>query len=385
MLVKRAMPRHSPAMQLAAQRAHLAQLAEAGRLRALIPRAGIDMSSNDYLALAGSSRLAEAARTALARGVALGSGGSRLLRGNDAEHVALEEEAARFFGCEAALFFGSGYAANTALLSAVPQAHDLVVHDALVHASMHDGMRLGRARCVATPHGDVSAIDDAITAWRTAGGTGTPWIAVESLYSMDGDRADVTALIAVADRHDAMLIIDEAHATGVWGEGARGIAAALHGRVNVVTLNTFGKALGGEGALLCGPAIVRDFLVARARPFIFSTAPAPLGAAVARESLRIVADEPDRRARLQALIAAARHHLEPLGARVESQIVPLVIGDDRAAMHVAAAVQAAGFDVRGIRPPTVPTGTARLRITLTLHVSGADIVALATVLRDVLP
>ncbi len=372
-------------MQLAAQRAHLAQLADAGRLRTLAPRTGVDLSSNDYLALSTSPRLIAAAQAALARGVALGSGGSRLLRGNDAEHEALEEEAARFFGCETALFFGSGYAANTALLSSLPQAGDLIVHDALVHASMHDGMRLGRAECVAATHGNAQAVDDAIAEWRTRGGTGTPWIAVESLYSMDGDLTDVAALAAVAERREAMLIIDEAHATGVWGANGRGMAAALHGRANVLTLNTFGKALGCEGAVLCGPAIVRDFLVARARPFIFSTAPAPLAAAVARESLRIVADEPARRARLHALIDAARRHLAPLGARVESQVVPLVIGQDRAAMQVAAAVQAAGFDVRGIRPPTVPPGTARLRIALTLHVGEAEIAALATVLREVLP
>ncbi|PZQ60034.1 MAG: 8-amino-7-oxononanoate synthase [Sphingomonas taxi] len=371
-------------MQLAAQRAHLSSLADAGRLRTLRPRAGVDLSSNDYLALAGSARLADAARAALARGVALGSGGSRLLRGNDAEHEALEAEGARFFGAEAALFFGSGYAANGALLSALPQPGDLVVYDALVHASMHDGMRLGRARCVAAAHGDAQAVDDAIAAWRAEGGAGTPWIAVESLYSMDGDRAPLDALAAVADRHDAMLVVDEAHATGVWGEGGRGFAAALGGRANVVTLNTFGKALGCEGALLCGPAIVRDFLVARARPFIFSTAPAPLSAAVARAALAAVADEPQRRADLHALIAAAERHLTPLGARVASQIVPLVIGDDRAAMRVAAAVQAAGFDVRGIRPPTVPPGTARLRIALTLHVTPGDIAALADVLEQVL-
>ena len=372
-------------MQLVAQRAHLSALADAGRLRTLAPRRGVDLSSNDYLALSSAPRLVAAAQAALARGVALGSGGSRLLRGNDAEHEALEAEVAAFFGAEAALSFGSGYAANTALLSSVPQSGDLIVYDALVHASMHDGMRLGRATCVAAAHGDPQAADDAIAVWRSGGGTGTPWIAVESLYSMDGDLTDVAAYLAVADRHDAMLVVDEAHATGVWGAGGRGVAEAWHGRENLVTLNTFGKALGCEGAVLCGPAIVRDFLIARARPFIFSTAPSPLSAAVARESLRIVADEPDRRAKLHALIEAARRHLSPLGARVESQIVPLVIGDDRATMRVAAAVQAAGFDVRGIRPPTVPAGTARLRIALTLHVDEGQIAALADVLKEVLP
>ncbi|GAA4212972.1 8-amino-7-oxononanoate synthase [Sphingomonas endophytica] len=371
-------------MQLVAQRAHLSALADAGRLRTLAPRHGVDLSSNDYLALSTAPRLVAAAQAALARGIALGSGGSRLLRGNDAEHEALEAEAAAFFGAEA-LSFGSGYAANTALLSSVPQSGDLIVYDALVHASMHDGMRLGRATCVAAAHGDAQAADDAIAAWRAGGGTGTPWIAIESLYSMDGDLTDVAAYLAVADRHDAMLVVDEAHATGVWGAGGRGVAEAWHGRANLVTLNTFGKALGCEGAVLCGPALIRDFLVARARPFIFSTAPSPLSAAVARESLRSVADEPERRAQLHALVAAARRHLAPLGARVESQIVPLVIGDDRETMRVASAVQNAGFDVRGIRPPTVPAGTARLRIALTLHVTEAEIAALADVLREVLP
>ncbi len=372
-------------MQLATQYAHLSALAAAGRLRTLTPRHGVDFSSNDYLALSDSPALIAAAQAALARGVALGSGGSRLLRGNDAEHEALEEEAARFFGCEAALSFGSGYAANTALLSSLPQAGDLVVHDALVHASMHDGMRLGRAPFQAAPHGEAQAVDDAIAAWRRGGGTGTAWIAIESLYSMDGDLADIASYIAVADRHDAMLVVDEAHATGVWGADGRGAAAAWQGRPNLLTLNTFGKALGCEGAVLCGPAIVRDFLIARARPFIFSTAPAPLSAAVARASLRIAGTEPARRVQLQGLIDSARIHLEPLGARVRSQIVPLVIGDDRAAMQVAAAVQAAGFDVRGIRPPTVPAGTARLRIALTLHVGEAEIAALADVLEELLP
>lgn len=372
-------------MQLAAQRDHLSELAHKGRLRALTRRGGIDFASNDYLALSTSARLRDAAAMALERGVALGSGGSRLLRGNDPEHAALETAAAAFFGTETSLFFGSGYAANTALLSALPQPGDLVVYDALVHASMHDGMRLGRAPVVATAHGEPQAVDDAIARWRDGGGRGTPWIAVESLYSMDGDRAPLDALAAVAARHDAMLLIDEAHATGVFGPGGRGLAAHLAGAANVVLLKTFGKALGCEGALICGPAIVRDFLVARARPFIFSTAPSPLMAAVARESLAVLADEAERRERLHRLIDIARHHLVPLGALdTRTQIMPVILGDDRAAMRVAAAVQAAGFDVRGIRPPTVPPGTARLRIALTLHVTEQDVIALAGALAEAL-
>ncbi len=363
---------------LRAQDDDLGRLAARGRLRGLQPRAGVDFSSNDYLGLANAQRLRDAVAEALARGVAIGSGGSRLLRGNDPEHAALETEAAAFFGSETALFFSSGYAANTALFATLPQRGDLVVHDALVHASAHEGLRLSRAEHVATPHNDIDAVADAIAAWRRRGGTGRPWIAVESLYSMDGDRAPLADLLTVANRHEAMLLIDEAHATGVFGTQGRGLAADLDGRDDVVTLRTCGKALGCEGALLCGPRTMRDFLVNRARGFIFSTSPSPLMACAVRESLRILSEEPERRDRLAALIALAERALAPCGvAPTGSQILPLVIGDDVPTMRLAAAVQAAGFDVRGIRPPTVPAGTARLRISLTLNVTQADIAGLA--------
>lgn len=372
-------------MPLAAQLQDLDRLRDKDRLRRLMPANGRDFSSNDYLALAGSPRIAAAITRALERGVPIGSGGSRLLRGNHPEHEQLEAKAAAFFGVEAALFFSSGYAANTALFGTLPQSDDLVVHDALVHASSHDGLRLSRAAHVGVAHNDAQAFADAISAWRRKGGRGTPWIAVESLYSMDGDRAPLNALAQVAERHEAMLLIDEAHATGVWGTGGRGLADDLDGKPNVITLKTMGKALGCEGALVCGPSIVRDFLVARARPFIFSTAPSPLMAVAAAESLAISADEPHRRQQLHARIAAAHEELGSLGVTPSgSQILPLIIGDDRETMRIAAAVQAAGFDVRGIRPPTVPTGTARLRISLTLHVHETEIAALAGTLREVL-
>jgi len=316
--------------------------------------------------------------------VAVGSGGSRLLRGNAPEHEALEAAAARFFGTEAALFFASGFAANAALFATLPQRGDLVVHDALIHASAHEGMRLGRAATVAVAHNDAGAVEDAIRDWRRGGHTGTAWIAVESLYSMDGDRAPLAELAAVADRHDAVLLIDEAHATGVFGADGRGLAAGLDGCDNVVTLRTCGKALGCEGALVCGPAVACDFLVNRGRGFIFSTAPSPLMACAVTEALAIVADEPGRRADLWARVAAAETLLAPVGVTVTgSQILTLPVGEDGRAMAIAAAVQAAGYDVRGIRPPTVPAGTARLRISLTLNAREADIAGLADVLRDV--
>ena len=360
--------------------ADLDTLAAIGRRRVLAPRTGIDFSSNDYLGLAGSARLAAAARDAIERGVPVGSGGSRLLRGNHEEIEALEAEAAAFFGHEAALWLSSGFAANVTLLSTLPQRGDLIVHDALIHASAHDGMRLSRAPAVAAAHNDAQAFDDAITGWRSDSGTGTPWIAVESLYSMDGDRAPLAALAEVARRHDAMLLIDEAHATGVFGVMGRGLSHGLAPE-RTIALHTCGKALGAEGALLTGPAVMRDFIVNRGRGFIFSTAPSPVMAAVVGESLRILADEPERRAALWDRIARAE---AALGIATGSQILPLVLGDDADAMRVATEVQAAGFDVRGIRPPTVPPGTARLRISITNNAGPADIDALGALLKELL-
>lgn len=363
----------------------LADLAERQRLRRLISRQGVDFSSNDYLGLAGSPRIARAIREALERGVPTGSGGSRLLRGNHPEHELLEEEAARFFGSEAALFFSSGFAANAALFATLPQRGDLVVHDALVHASAHEGMRLGRAECIAAAHNDPEAFRNTIRAWHSGGGKGRVWIAVESLYSMDGDTAPLDAFRALADEHEAFLLVDEAHATGVFGPEGRGLAAHLEGLENVIVLRTCGKALGCEGALLTGPAFMRDFLVNRGRGFIFSTAPSPLMASAVREALRILAGEPERRQALIARIDEAERLLAPLGAVCrDTQILPLIVGDDARAMAAAAAIQAAGYDVRGIRPPTVPAGTARLRISVTLNASFDDIAGLAAALGEVL-
>jgi 8-amino-7-oxononanoate synthase len=363
-------------------REQLDNLAAAGRLRSLGPRAGIDFSSNDYLGLAGSPRLREAVLDALLSGVAIGSGGSRLLRGNDPEHERLEAEAAAFFGSESALYMSSGFAANETLLATLPQRGDLVVHDALIHASAHEGLRCGRAERAAAQHNDVEAFADAIRAWRAGGGKGRAWIAVESLYSMDGDRAPLDALAALADEHDAFLIVDEAHAVGVCGADGRGLAAHLDGRENVVVLRTCGKALGVEGALLCLPRVFRDFLVNRGRGFIFSTAPSPLMARAVGEALRILADEPERRSSLQERVRLAEQVLGKAGVPATgSQIIPVILGDDERAMRVAAMLQARGHDVRGIRPPTVPTGTSRLRISVTLNASEADIRGLGEALQ----
>ncbi|MET0376283.1 MAG: aminotransferase class I/II-fold pyridoxal phosphate-dependent enzyme, partial [Rhizorhabdus sp.] len=258
---------------LDAHREALSLIAQRSRSRRLIARAGHDFASNDYLGLSTAPELRAAVAAALDRGVAIGAGGSRLLRGNDPEHEALEAEAAAFFGSEAALFFSSGFAANSAIFSTLPAGRDLIVHDALIHASAHEGMRLSRATAISAPHGDVRAFEVAIRDWRAAGNKGRVWIAVESLYSMDGDIAPLDDLAALADREDAFLIVDEAHATGVFGPDGRGLAHMLEGRENVVTLRTCGKALGCEGALVCCPRVLADTLVNKARGFIFSTAP----------------------------------------------------------------------------------------------------------------
>jgi 8-amino-7-oxononanoate synthase len=316
--------------------------------------------------------------------VPVGSGGSRLLRGNAPEHEALEAQAAACFGSEACLFMANGFAANLALLSALPRPGDLIVADELIHASMHDGIRQSRAKAVFVAHGDAQAFDDAIARWRAGGGTGTPWIVAETLYSMDGDIAPVDDLAAIATRHEGVLLLDEAHATGVFGRDGRGLAAHLEGAENLVTLHTCGKGLGVEGALVCAPKLLVDTLVNKARPFIFSTAPSPLIAVAASAALKRIAGEHGDalRAQLRARMAAADEQLcRPLGlAAPASQILPVILGDDRRTIAVARACQRAGFDVRGVRPPTVPAGTARLRISLTLNSVETDIAALGKVL-----
>ena len=359
-------------------------LARRGRHRVLMAAAGADFASNDYLALASSPELKDAARAALARDVPVGAGGSRLLRGNNREHEALEAEAAAFFGAESALFLGGGFVANVALFSTLPQRGDLIVHDKLIHASVHDGMRASKAERAEAHHNEAQSFEDAIRDWRAAGGTGTPWIAVESLYSMDGDRAPLADLIDIADRHDGILVIDEAHATGVLGPDGRGLGAALEGRPNVVSLHTCGKALGVMGALVLGPQVLRDYLVNRCRPFIYATAPSPLIAALVRAALLVCRFDAVRRDRLQKLVAHAGRELElrcgivPSGSHIQ----PIILGADERAVRVATAMQARSFDIRAVRPPTVAEGTARLRLSLTLNVDEAVVDAMTAALAE---
>ncbi len=361
----------------------LEALARRNRLRQLNPRTGIDFASNDYLGLAQSPELKSAAEAALARGVPAGSGGSRLLRGNTPEHEALEAEAAAYFGSEAALFFGGGFIANSALFATLPQRGDLIIYDALIHASAHDGIAKSRAQAIEVPHNAPQEISDAIKNWRGSGGTGQVWIAVETIYSMDGDKAPLDDLVSIADQTDAILLLDEAHATGIFGPQGRGLGAHLEGRENVVSLHTCGKALGVMGALVTGPKTLMDFMVNRSRAFIYATAPSPLIAAMVRAALVISKTDTGRREKLHALIAHASEKLSAVdGVLVTgTPIQPVIVGTDTRALQLAEAMQAKGFDVRAVRPPTVPEGTARLRIALTLNVTMGDVDQMVATLK----
>ncbi|MFK4719252.1 8-amino-7-oxononanoate synthase [Bradyrhizobium niftali] len=364
--------------------AALRALGEDSRLRSLRPRAGIDFASNDYLAPASEPRMKKAICDALGAGTPIGAGGSRLLRGNCEEHERLEADAAQFFGAETALFFGCGYAANFSVLTTLPQRGDLLVLDSFVHASIHEGAKAGRADFRIFVHNDPESVENTVLEWRAKGGVGRVWIVVGSLYSMDGDFAPLDDLAAIADRYDAFLMIDEAHATGVYGQHGQGLSAAYERRENVLVVHTCGKALGAAGALVTAPRILRDFLVNRCRPFIYSTAPSPLMAVAVRVALSLLREEPERQKRLANLVAFTHREIRARGLQSpsDSQIVPYIVGDNAQAMQLASALQARGFDIRGIRPPTVPAGTARLRISITLNVSEGDVRAMLDVLKE---
>jgi 8-amino-7-oxononanoate synthase len=357
----------------------LDSLGRDGRRRHLRPPLGIDFSSNDYLGLSGHDGIRRSLIEALQGGIALGAGGSRLLRGNHPEHEALEAFAADYFGTGAALFMATGYLANLSLFSALPSRGDGIAFDERIHASAKEGIRAGHARKTAFAHNDAQACEDAVKRLRAQGAKAV-WIAVESVYSMDGDAAPLADLMDLADRLDAFLVVDEAHATGVWGPAGKGLAAELEGRDNLISLHTGGKALGQAGALLTLAPVLKETLLNRARAFVYTTAPPPLAAVAYRCALEVVRDEPERREVLHGLIAHARAAFPD--APGDSQIVPLIVGDDAAAARKAERLQARGFDIRAIRTPTVPQGTARLRLSVTLNASRPDIDALATAMQE---
>jgi 8-amino-7-oxononanoate synthase len=394
-------------------RAELSRLEAEGRLR--VPRVvdgvhgprvvvdGVEVlnfASNDYLSLAGDRRLARAAAAALDE-AGSGAGASRLIVGNHRHHVALETALADWLRTGAARLFSSGYAANVGVITALAGADDVIFSDELNHASIIDGCRLSRARVVVVPHRDLRALEAALSSH-----TGRRrFVISETLFSMDGDIADVVALAALARRHEAALILDEAHAIGVWGPEGRGIAAE-RGVVPEILVGTCGKALGASSAFAATTPALAQLLWNRARSLVFSTGIPPAVAASVGAAIEIVrgreGDERrravERNARLLRELVASRggsssghasassssSSASTLGGDPASAIAPLLVGDDRAVMQLSRRLFDAGLFAQGIRPPTVPVGTARIRVSVSSGHSEKDIATLATALVDAL-
>jgi 8-amino-7-oxononanoate synthase len=339
----------------------LEELERAGlRRRPLAPLGPAELSfcSNDYLGLA-----AEASPCAPS-----GSGASRLIAGERDEHRRLERAFSTFVGADDALAFSSGYAANVGAVSALASPGDLIVSDALNHASLIDGARLSRARVEVVPHLDLAAVEAALRGRTEA----RAWVLCESYYSMDADGPDLGALRAICDRHGAGLVVDEAHAIGVLGPGGRGRCVEAGIRADVL-VGTLGKALGAQGAVVGGTPLLRDWLWNRARSFVFSTGLAPSSAAAATRSIARVVEEPERVATVTRLAARLREGLREAGIEALGfgHVVPIILGDR--AMGVAERLRACGIHVQAVRPPTVPEGTARIRLTVTARHSEADV------------
>jgi 8-amino-7-oxononanoate synthase len=336
-----------------------------GRLeRSLRPPAGIDFSSNDYLGLSTHPRVVQATIDAIER-EGVGSTGSRLLRGEREAFAEIERRFAAFKGAERALYFSSGYLANLAVLTTFAEGGDVILSDSRNHASLIDAGRLSSARRIVFPHKDAGALAQLLSRPPSSGHT---FVVTESLFSMDGDVPPLAEYADLCRRHGATLVVDEAHAVGIYGTRGSGLLEE-HGvdGDSCLSINTAGKALGVGGAFVAGPAWAIDYLIQRARPFIFTTAAPPALAAAIGASLDVVADEPDRRTRLMDRVKRLRASMALSGLPVPaafSQIVPLLVGENERALEAAAALQAQGFDVRAIRPPSVAPGTARLRISV---------------------
>jgi len=312
--------------------------------------------SNDYLGLATAHET--------------GAGASRLIVGERPEHVALERALAAWLGLPSALLFSSGYAANVGALSALVGRDDLIVSDALNHASIIDGCRLTRARVEIVSHLDLQAIERILSEPRRA----RAWVVTESYFSMDADGPDLASLRAACDRRGAALVLDEAHALGVFGPAGRGRAAEACVEADVL-IGTLGKAFGAAGAFVAGCTALTDWLWNRARSFVFSTGVSPLVAGSALRALRDVAEGDAPRARLHENARILRSSLLRLGLQPlgHGPIVPVLVGDSRRALELAARLRQLGLHVQAIRPPTVPEGTARLRVTTTASHTARDL------------
>ena len=390
----------------------LLELKNSNNLRELRFSAGVDFSSNDYLGLANHPKIKQTIINSLNSGLTIGSSGSRLLTGNKKEHSELEEFAADYFNSEACLFFSSGFLANYSLFTTLPQRKDFIIYDELIHASIRDGIKASDAKSIKFKHNDLNSLKEKIEKAQSLNANSI-WIGIESVYSMDGDIADIKGIIELIKNYtNIYLIIDEAHATGIFGKDGKGFvydtlhkqqqqeakskkqkvkgnkvlgeARALEGChceepetsdeaiqtfcllpfafcSNIITLHTCSKALGVSGALVCASKEIIEYLINKSRPFIYTTAESPIIAVAVKESLKLVQEESWRREKLLKLIEYTNKNY----LNTKTQIIPIILNDNSQALSAASLLQAKGFDVRAIRPPTVPS--ARLRISLNVN------------------
>lgn len=358
----------------------LTELERAGLRRWLVERDGpqtatvslagrklVNFGSNDYLGLAADSRLADAARVAIDR-EGWGSGASPVVSGRASSHATLERRLAEFEGTEAALVFPSGFAANAGTVPALVGEGDAIFADAKNHASLIDGCRLPRAARFIYPHCDCDTLAAML---GNAAHFRRRLIVTDTLFSMDGDLAPLAQLANLAAEHHAMLLVDEAHATGVFGKKGSGLYSALKiESTAAIRVGTLSKALGTGGGFVCGTQSLIDYLANTARPYVFSTAQPAAASAAAVAALDIVASEPHRREELLFRAADLRARLAAQGWNTgtsASQIIPIYLGDPQRTMHLAATLREAGYFLPGIRPPTVPEGESLLRISLCYH------------------
>jgi 8-amino-7-oxononanoate synthase len=341
----------------------------------------LNLCSNDYLGLSAHPRLREAAAEA-AEAFGTGAGASRLVCGTMDLHEKLEARISSFLGSEAALLFNSGYQANGTVIPALVGRGDAVFSDALNHASLIDGCRLSRARISVYPHLGLSVLEEQL---RTSSER-RKLVVTESLFSMEGDLAPLRELAGLCERFGAWLYVDEAHATGVLGgEGRGGIeAAGIRGRVPVV-MGTLGKALGSFGAYLAGSSVLKNYLVNGCRGFIFSTALPPSVVAASLEAFSVLEEEPERRRRLWDNVRFLQGRLEGIGVSpATSPIFSIRIGGNERTMEVSRRLFEQGVFVQGIRPPTVPEGTSRLRVTVTASHGPGELSRFADLLAEIL-
>lgn len=349
---------------------------ESGILRELqLPGNGVDFCSNDYLGFKDHPLLkAEAIRFLSETKLSLGSGGSRLLAGNSDELQQLEKETATFFRSEKALFFNSGFDANLGIFSSVPQKNDIILYDELVHASIRDGIRLSFARSFSFAHNKPEALEKKLKLFKGS----TMYVAVESVYSMDGDTAPLRDIVNVCQKYDAALIVDEAHATGVLGSG-RGACEQENVSDQVFArVFTFGKALGSHGAAVCGSVILQEYLLNFSRSFIYTTAFSPFQAKLTSLSLQFLQEHPEMISALQKRInffdqQAAKAGISKWFIPGKSAIKCLLTGSGEKSREIAAHLRKNGFEVRPVLSPTVAPGSERIRICLHAFNSESEI------------